>query len=372
MVRSGATVSRFGGDEFAILVEDLTEVSQAESLAERAVDLFASPFTIQGEPVTVRASVGLVVNGGVHDWFDMTEFMRCADIALYAAKGRGKRQVVLYHSDLNTQLLDRLNRRSDLERAIKAEEFVLHFQPIVLVATGVPVGFEALVRWQHPSRGLVPPLDFIQLAEETGLIVDLGRWVLERACAQLRTWANAGLPPLRMSVNVSARQLEEATFVDDVQRALSRHDITKEQLVLELTESLFALDSPEISAQLRGLRELGIKIAMDDFGTGYSSLAYLQKLQLDILKIDRSFVDGLGRGDADGSTLVAAIISLGASLKLEVVAEGIERVEQRDELDAMGCRLGQGFLYCRPVDSDAMTALLVSSPLGLSQPSIVR
>ncbi|MCW2538947.1 MAG: aminotransferase class [Frankiales bacterium] len=372
MVRSGATVSRFGGDEFAILVEDLTEVSQAERFAERALDLFAAPFTIQGEAVTVRASIGLVVTGGVYDWFDMTELMRCADVALYAAKGRGKQQVVLYHSDLNTLMLDRLNGRSDLERAIKAEEFVLHFQPIVLVDTGAPVGCEALVRWQHPSRGLVPPLDFIELAEETGLIVDIGRWVLEQACAQLRAWADAGLPPVRMAVNVSARQLRESTFVDDLRAALGRYDISKDQLVLELTESLFALDSPEISAQLRGLRELGIKIAMDDFGTGYSSLAYLQKLQLDILKIDKSFVDGLGNGDADGSTLVEAIISLSASLHLEVVAEGIERVAQRDELRAMGCRLGQGYLFSRPVDSDAMTAVLVSASIGRSQPLVGR
>ncbi len=369
-LRSGATVSRFGGDEFAILVEDLADVPQAESFAERALDLFATPFTIQGEHVTVRASVGLVVSGGRHDWLDMTELMRCADIALYAAKGRGKDQIVLYHSDLQTLMLDRLNGRSDLERAIRAEEFVLHFQPIVVVDTGAVVGCEALVRWQHPVRGLVPPLEFIDLAEETGLIVDVGRWVLDQACAQLRTWADAGIPRLRMSVNVSARQLREATFLDDVRHALNRHGIPKDQLVLELTESLFALDAAEISAQLQGLRELGIKIAMDDFGTGYSSLAYLQKIKLDILKIDKSFVDELGPGNADGSALVNAIISLAASLQLEVVAEGIERPDQRDALKAMGCRLGQGYLYSRPVGADAMTALLRTSSLVRSQPAL--
>jgi EAL domain-containing protein (putative c-di-GMP-specific phosphodiesterase class I) len=261
-------------------------------------------------------------------------------------------------------MLDRLNERADLEQAIEAEEFVLHFQPIVVVETGTVVGCEALIRWQHPSRGLVSPLDFIRLAEETGLIVEIGRWVIDEACAQVQAWADAGLPRLRMSVNVSARQLQEPAFVDDVRVALRRYRVPRGQLVLELTESLFALDRPEISAQLRGLRKLGVKIAMDDFGTGYSSLAYLQKFQLDILKIDKSFVDGLGLGNADAHTLVKAIISLATSLQLEVVAEGIERTDQRGELQTMGCRFGQGFLYSVPVGSEALTALLSGSPLG--------
>ena len=237
-----------------------------------------------------------------------------------------------------------------------------------MVDTGAVVGCEALIRWQHPTRGLVSPLEFIQLAEETGLIVDIGRWVIDRACAQVRAWADAGLPRLRMSVNVSARQLHESAFVDDVRSAMRRYDVPRGQLVLELTESLFALDLPEISVQLRGLRELGIKIAMDDFGTGYSSLAYIQKFQLDILKIDKSFVDGLGLGNADGHTLVKAIISLAASLQLEVVAEGIERSDQRDELQAMGCRLGQGFLFAKAMDGASMTALLSSSRRGRARP----
>lgn len=369
-IRSGATVSRFGGDEFAILIEDLVDVSEAERFAERALASFGAPFTIRGEPVAVNASVGLVVSGGSHEWFDMTELMRCADIALYAAKGSGKGQVVLYHADLQALMFDRINQRSNLERAVAADEFVLHFQPIVVLDTGDLVGCEALIRWQDPNRGLVPPLAFIQLAEETGLIVAIGRWVLDQACAQLRSWADAGLPDLRMSVNVSARQLHESTFVDDVRTALHRHRIPPEQLVLELTESLLALNSPVISSQLSGLQELGIKIAMDDFGTGYSSLAYLQKLQVDILKIDKSFVDGLGHGDANSSTLVRAIISLAASLELDVVAEGIERSEQRDELRSMGCRLGQGYLFSRPLDADAMTAILVVYQVARSHPAL--
>ena len=312
--------------------------------------------------MTVRASVGLVLAGGTHDSLDMTELMRCADVALYAAKERGKGQVVLYHRDLDTRMLDRLTRRSDLQRALGADEFVVYFQPVVLIETGEVVGCEALVRWQHPSRGLVSPTDFIELAEETGLIVDLGRWVLDQACAQMRSWTDEGHGRLNMSVNVSARQLHEAGFVNDVRSALLRHQLPPDRLVLELTESIFALDAPAVAEQLQALRDIGVKIAMDDFGTGYSSLSYLQNLQLDILKIDKSFVDKLGDGDLDGSALVTAIISLAGSLRLDVVAEGIERPAQRDELRSMGCTFGQGYLYSRPVEPDQMSALLSSSP----------
>ncbi|MCU1405617.1 MAG: sensor-containing diguanylate cyclase/phosphodiesterase, partial [Glaciihabitans sp.] len=360
--RKDATVSRFGGDEFAILVEDLSDLEQAEMFAERALQPFKRSFVVQGEELTVGASVGLVVAGGSEDILDMTELLRFADLALYAAKERGKGGVVLYHRDLQTRMLDRLTRRSDLERATAAGEFDVHYQPIVAIENGDIVGCEALVRWQHPTRGLIPPTDFVELAEETGLIVELGRWVLNESCAQVKTWADQGHSGLRLSVNVSARQLRELSFVDDVRSALRVNELQPHQLVLELTESIFALGSPVIGDQLRGLRELGVKIAMDDFGTGYSSLSYLQKLQLDILKVDKSFVDGLGDGDLDGSALVTAIISLAHSLRLDVVAEGIENAHQRDELWSMGCAFGQGYLYSRPLQSDQMTELLVRSP----------
>ena len=360
-LRAGATVSRFGGDEFAVLAEDLTGISQAEQFAARALQAFATPFAVHGEDVRVGASVGLVVSGGTRDPLDMTELLRCADLALYAAKERGKGQVMLYHKDLRTRMVDRLTRRTDLERAIAADEFVLHFQPIVLMESGRIEGCEALVRWQHPTRGLLPPTDFVELTEETGLIVELGGWVLDQACAQLGSWARAGYAALRMSVNVSARQLQEPDFIGDVRAALRRHRVNPTRLVLELTESIFALDAPAVSEQLRALRDVGVQIAMDDFGTGYSSLSYLQKFQMDILKIDKSFVDDLGGNDRDGSALVSAIIALAHALRLEVVAEGIERPGQRDELWSMGCGLGQGFLYSRPVEADQMSALLASS-----------
>jgi len=357
----GATVSRSGGDEFSILIEDLTGVAQAESVAARALRALDPPFVVDGATMRVGASVGLMVTGGTRDPLDVAELMRCATLALSAAKERGRGHVVVFTKDLRARMLERLTRRRDLERAIDADEFVLHFQPIVSIETGAIVSCEALVRWAHPTDGLLPPTDFVALTEETGLIVELGRWVLEQACEQLRRWADAGHPELRMSVNVSARQLDEIGFIEDVRGALRRHRVRPGRLVLELTESIFALDAAAVSEQLRTLRDLGVQIAMDDFGTGYSSLSYLQKFQMDVLKIDKAFVDPLGDGGTASGALVSAIIALAHALRLEVVAEGIERPEQRDALWAMGCALGQGFWYSRPVEAERMTELLAGT-----------
>lgn len=224
---------------------------------------------------------------------------------------------------------------------------MLHYQPIVSLCTGKIVGCEALVRWAHPSGVLIAPMEFIGLAEETGLIVELGRWVLDQACAQLRSWVDLGHPDLRMSINVSARQLDEANFLDEVTTVLARHRVSPGQLVLELTESLFALNEPAVSDRLRRIRDLGVRIAMDDFGTGYSSLAYLQQFQLDVLKIDRSFVTGLSDDNPDAQALVSAIIALARSLRLE--------------LSSIGCGLGQGYLYAKAVEPDEFTGWLADA-----------
>ena len=320
-------------------------------------------FVVSGQELSVGASIGLVItNQAREDLATVAELMGCADVALYAAKESGKDQVVLYREDLRTRILDRLTRRTDLEHALDGADFVVHYQPIVSIQTGEIVQCEALVRWEHPSRGLIPPAGFVALVEETGLIVDIGRWVLDQACAQLRTWVDAGRPGLRMSVNVSSRQLREPGFVDDVRAALTRHALRPEQLVLELTESSFALDPPVLRQRLRALHDLGIRIAMDDFGTGPSTLSALQELPLDILKIDGTFIDGLGEGNHEASTLAGAIVSLARSLHLEVIAEGIERPAQRDTLWSMGCRLGQGFFYAGLVGPDRLAAVLTSPP----------
>ncbi len=359
-LRGGSTVARFGGDEFAVLVEDLPDAAAANALAARTQALFKKPFLVQGEQLTMRASSGLVLTGGTDAAMDLTELLRRADVALYVAKDRGKGRYVQYDNDLNAGMLARVTLRSELRRALDDDQFVLHYQPIVSIETGTIVGVEALVRWQHPVRNLVPPAEFIEASEEAGLIVELGRWVLERACAQAREWAEQGFDGLRMSVNVSGRQLEETGFVEEVADALRRNHIPAQSLVVELTESVLVSGDTVVPQQLIALKDLGVQIALDDFGTGYSCLAYLRDLRIDILKVDKSFVDGLGTLDPDGGALAAAIVSLAHTLRLQVVAEGIEHAVQRDELWSLGCGLGQGYLYSKPVTGEDISAMLAT------------
>jgi EAL domain-containing protein (putative c-di-GMP-specific phosphodiesterase class I) len=311
--------------------------------------------------VQARASAGMVLSGNTETSRNLPDLLRCADLALYVAKGRGKDQLVQYNDALHAQMLDRLALRSELGRALEGQQFVLHYQPIVTIDTGEIIGAEALVRWQHPTRGLVPPLEFIELAEDTGLIVPLGLWVLDRACAQAREWSDPRHDGFRMSVNVSGRQLQEPDFVDEVRSALQRHRLSPTSLVLELTESILIHDGSQIVQRLTALRELGVRIAIDDFGTGYSSLAYLKDLPIDVLKVDKSFVDGLGQDNSQDGVLARAIVSLTHSLHLDVVAEGVERAQQRDDLWTAGCTLGQGYLYSKPVTPEALCAMLASN-----------
>jgi diguanylate cyclase (GGDEF)-like protein/PAS domain S-box-containing protein len=370
-LRAGATVARLGGDEFAILVEDIADVSAAEAIASRTLHPFTAPFIVRDEEVHARASAGLAVSGDTEATLNLSELLRCADLALYAAKDRGKGQLVRYDDDLHARMLDRLALRSELQRALAAEEFFLHYQPIVTIETGEIAGAEALVRWQHPTRGLVPPTEFVELAEDTGLIVPLGRWVLDRACAQARLWADQGHGGLRLSVNVSGRQLQEAGFVNEVRSALLRHGLAPGVLVLELTESVLVYDgSGIIPERLTALRDLGVKIAIDDFGTGYSSLAYLKHFPIDILKVDKSFVDDMGKANSEEGILAHAIVSLTHSLRLDVVAEGIERAEQRDDLWSVGCELGQGYLYSKPVGPEELSLMLAAEG-HLGPPTVI-
>ena len=364
-LRSSTTIARLGGDEFAVLIEDLDDKSQATYLTERIMQPFRTPFVLEGEEVLTSASVGVVLSGGNEVAPNFTELLRCADLALYAAKERGKGRVEIYYDDLHTQMVNRATQRSELSTAMRSKQFEMHYQPIVLIDTGEIVGSEALIRWRHPTRGLVMPAEFITMAEETGQIVELGRWVLNRACTQWRTWADQGHPSHRLSVNVSARQLQESGFANEVRSVLLRHDMNPAALVLELTESIFALDGPKILDQLTMIRDLGVRLAVDDFGTGYSSLSYLQQFHIDEVKIDKTFVDGLGSDNSDDGALANAIVSMAHSLRLEVVAEGIERTAQQDELWSMGCGLGQGYLYSKPVPPDELLRLLtLAKPLG--------
>jgi diguanylate cyclase (GGDEF)-like protein/PAS domain S-box-containing protein len=377
-LRAGATVARLGGDEFAILVEDIADAREAAGFAQRMLAPFSAPFTVQGEQTLTSASAGLVLTTGTEAGLDLSGLLRCADLALYSAKQRGKGQLVRYDPGLHARMLDRLALRSELQRAVEDEEFFLHYQPIVAIDTGQIVGAEALVRWRHPTRGLVPPMEFIGMAEDTGLIVPLGRWILDRACAQARAWLEQGHGGFGLSVNVSGRQLQEAGFVEEVRSALSRHALPPHMLVLELTESVLVYDGSAVPERLTALKELGVKIAIDDFGTGYSSLAYLTRFPIDMLKIDKSFIDGLATGNPEDGVLAHAIVSLAHTLRLEVVAEGIEQIQQRDELWSLGCGQGQGYLYSRAIAPEHLSDLLSRDghlgppPLGTVDANVAR
>jgi len=365
MLRASTTVARLGGDEFAILIEDVEDSARGLDLSERVMSPFRSPYAVDGEELLVSTSIGVVFSGGSDRDLSYTELLRCADLALYAAKEQGKGRVEVYRDELHTTMVNRLNLSAELTLAMETGQFELHYQPIVLIDTGEILGSEVLVRWRHPTRGQVMPGDFIGLSETTGQIIELGRWVLDRACAQWREWADLGHVSHRLSVNVSAHQLKDAGFADEVGAVLRRHRMPPGALVLELTESVFALDTSVILEQLSLLAASGVHIAVDDFGTGYSSLSYLQRFNVHELKVDKSFVDGLGTDNPDDGALTAAILSMAQSLRLEVVAEGIERVAQRDELWSLGCALGQGYLYSRPVPPDELLAMLACPrPLG--------
>ena len=364
-VRDGDTVARLGGDEFAILLEDLEDPIDAVRTTERLLAALQAPFRISGREVFSHASVGIAMGSPGRTGAD--DLLRDADMAMYLAKGKGKSRYELFEPALHATLLGRLQLQAELHQALERGDFILHYQPIVALETGRTVGVEALLRWRHEERGTVPPLEFIALAEETGLIVPIGRWVLEEACAQARRWRDRfpAEPPRMMSVNLSARQLQDPGFVDAVAAALATSGLDPDELVLEITENVLLEHTEATVDRLAALRRLGVRIAMDDFRTGYSSLAYLHRFPIDILKIDRSFVEALAGGREEGA-LVRAIMKLGETLRLETVAEGIESARQVTQLRSMGCRLGQGYLFDRPLDVAAMEARLAGETAGVS------
>ena len=362
--RPGDTFARFGGDEFAILVED-TSLSNATSVAYRIVDALGEPFSIGGREVMIHASVGIEFAEAQGTRTD--ELLRNADVAMYVAKGKGKARYQLFEPSMHTAALRRLEVKADLRRAVEKDEFVLHYQPIVSLNGGALLGMEALVRWNHPERGLLPPLDFISVAEQSGLITPLGRWVLREACRQATKWPLSN-PSISLSVNVSTTQFQQPGLVEDVANALWDSGLDPSILTLEITESVLVHDTDAVIEKLHRLKDFGVKVAIDDFGTGYSSLGYLKRFPIDILKIDKSFIDGVGNG-AEEAAIAQAIIKLGESLGLEVVAEGIELPEQIDALQLLRCERGQGFFFSAPVDAETMGGLLAngSFPVGRSQ-----
>jgi diguanylate cyclase (GGDEF)-like protein/PAS domain S-box-containing protein len=346
VLRPHDTAARVGGDEFAILIEDARDPAEVEELAERVVAALAAPFSLHGSLVAGSASIGLATTA---DASDAKELMRQADLALYVAKGGGKSQWRRYQPSLHAALVERMAVRAALEKALADGAFVLHYQPIVELKTGTTVGFEALVRWQDPERGLVPPGGFIEIAEESGLIVPIGAWVLEEALATAQRWgAEPGARQPYISVNVSARQFRTVGFVDEVLSRLRASGLPASALMLEITESLLLREDEQVWRDLAALRDSGIRIAIDDFGTGYSSLSYLRQLPIDVIKLDRSFVTTITSSDQQRA-LVHGIVGLAHTLGMATTAEGIEVAAEQAELLEMGCQYGQGYLFSKPL-----------------------
>ena len=355
-LRRPDTAARLGGDEFAVLIEDIDHVSEAEAVAERVFVALAAPFAIAGQSVVVHASIGIAVSEDDND--TAGGLMSHADVAMYAAKSAGKHRQTLFAPGMEEEIVARHRLRADLERALGADEFGVHFQPIFDLSTGRLVGTEALVRWRHPGRGMVAPDEFIRVAEETGVILELGAAVLRKACAETVRWQvrHPSHQRLWVSVNISARQLAQPTFVDDVLAVVQRTCLPSSSLVLELTESMVLEDAESSIAKLEALKAAGIRIAIDDFGTGYSSLSYLRRLPVDILKIAKPFVDDLEAGDE--GDFARAIVGIGNALRLTMIAEGIENTDQLVTLRELGCHLGQGYHLSHPVIADAIDRML--------------
>jgi diguanylate cyclase len=360
-IRAGDTVARLGGDEFAILLEDLEDASEATRTARRILEVLREPVDVRGRAVTLRGSVGIALSDDPEG--DVDSLIRDADVAMYTAKKRGGGRYVVFEEDMRAGVADRLELELELRRALSQDQLTVHYQPTVNLGTGEIVGAEALLRWNHRTRGPVSPAVFIPLAEESGLIVPIGQWVLEQACQQARKWQDAfpTREPLSLSINVSPIQLARDEFVRDVERILRQTGVQPQTITLEITEGALMEDTDASTTALAQLKALGVRLAIDDFGTGYSSLNYLQRMPIDILKIDRSFVSRIDKG-GDDLAFARAIVELARSLSLKTIAEGIELETQAECLDQLGCDLGQGFLYARAVPADEMTVLL-SAPL---------
>jgi len=339
------------------MLTGLTRSESASRVAKRILEALSRPLKIDDREYVVTGSMGISVYPD--DGEDVDLLLRNADIAMYAAKEDGRNNYRFFSDDMNSRMLDRLAMESDLRRALERDELVLHYQPQVEAQTGRTVALEALVRWQHPDKGLVPPLDFIGIAEETGLIIPLGEWVMRTACAQAAAWHKAGFAPLRMAVNVASQQLLQSDLVATVKRVLAATGLDGEFLELEITESSLMSDVEETTQTLCDLKETGLSLSVDDFGTGYSSMNYLKRFPLDALKIDRSFVSDL-TVNANDAAIAKAVIALAQALDLATIAEGVEEEEQLAFLRHQGCDLIQGFLISRPVPAEEIDRLLES------------
>jgi diguanylate cyclase (GGDEF)-like protein len=356
-LRSTDVAARLGGDEFAVLAEDSDGETDADAVAERILDALREPITVNGRELSVTASVGVAVSGGADG--DAQALLRNADLAMYRAKVDGLGRYLVFEQQMHTVVSERVELEANLRRAIGSNEFVVHYQPIVGLAGGDVVGVEALVRWAREGEPLVSPADFIPVAEEMGLIVPIGRWVLRESMLQVRRWQDEYplLHRLGLSVNISARQLRQPELVDDIVEALRATRFDPACLTLEITETALMRDTSRALETLDRLRALGIRLALDDFGTGYSSLSYLREFPIDVIKIDKSFVQGITHGSEEAA-VARAVIELGRTLNIDTVAEGVEGAHQLDELRSLRCDYGQGYHFSRPLAAEAMACLL--------------
>ncbi|MFZ5876708.1 MAG: bifunctional diguanylate cyclase/phosphodiesterase [Nitrospirota bacterium] len=360
-VREGDSVARLGGDEYAIVLADMAHAEDAANVARRILDEFSQPVRFGRHELYATASIGITLYPTDDDRVE--HLLKNADTAMYRAKETGRNTYQFYTADMNAKAIERLDLETNLRRAQERDEFRLHYQPQIDLSTGRIVGVEALIRWSRPDRGMVPPVEFIPVAEETGLITSIGQWVLRAALTQTKTWRDAGLSLARVSVNVSPRQFRQPDFPASVARMLLDANIPAHWLEIEVTESLLLEHEPTVLARFTELRELGIRFSIDDFGTGYSSLSYLKRFPIDTLKIDRSFVANLP-ADPDHSAIASAIVSLAHSLRLQVIAEGVETATQAEFLRSLGCDFAQGYFYSRPLPADAVESLMSQGGVG--------
>jgi diguanylate cyclase (GGDEF)-like protein/PAS domain S-box-containing protein len=361
MLRPGDTVARLGGDEFVLLLDELSGIDNAVLLANRIQRRLAEPFMLNGQEAFTTASLGIALSGT--GYARAEDLLRDADIALHRAKALGTARHEVFDATMRVRAVTRQGLETDLRRALDRHEFRLHYQPIVSLRSGSIVGFEALMRWAHPDRGLVSPAEFIPVAEETGMIVAIGEWGLHEACRRMRTWQERFRvdPPLTISVNLSGKQFAQTDLSERVETLLGRVGLAPGSLKIEITESVLMENPEAVAATLARLKALATKISVDDFGTGYSSLSYLHRFPIDTLKIDRSFVM-LMQPNGDGSEIVRTIITLAHSLGMDVIAEGVETLEQLAGLASLGCEYGQGYYFSKPVSDDEATALLDAAP----------
>ena len=354
-VRKSDTVSRQGGDEFVILLSETTNPEDAATSAKKILLSLSGPHSIGGRDLFIDGSIGISVYPG--DGEDAETLIKNADTAMYHAKECGRNNFQFFEAEMNSKAVERQSLENGLRLALERGEFLLHYQPKVKLRTGAITGVEALIRWLRPDRGLVPPSQFIPIAEDSGLILPIGRWVLREACRQAREWQDAGLPFKRISVNVSAAEFRHKDFVEGVRTILAETGFEASRLELELTEGVLMDDAESTASVLKALKAMGLHLAVDDFGTGYSSLSYLQQFPIDVLKMDQSFVQRIS-SDPNDTTIVRAIIDMGRNLKHRVIAEGIETQEQLAFLQARHCSEGQGYLFSRPLAATQMASLI--------------